>query len=251
MAFRIDTTVCRHCVWTCALTFLVGSGSSVSHAQVVYDAVTDFSSTTNSATSTWSYRRRPGTLRDGNYTLLPGYTPAEGTWSPVNPGAWSGVPQVGVNRTGSDATFTNGPAFVWPNNSMLVHPGSIELVILSWLAPSSGLANIVYSFRDLDPNFNNGVLWFVERNNANTTLNSGTFANGGASGTLSLVNVPVNAGDRLNFIVDPNNDFFFDSTQVSATITFVPEPSALTLTGLAIASAIGGRWRKRNSGSKR
>src|SRR5437870_3372999 len=109
-----------------------------------YDAVADFSSSTNTNTSTWSYRYQTGTVRDGIYPLLPTFTPAPGTWSP-NPGAWTldgNIPIIGVNQTGSDANFIPGPGsgpFTWPNNTMLVHPGSpgFDLVVLSWLSPAS------------------------------------------------------------------------------------------------------------------
>ncbi len=215
-----------------------------------YDAVADFSSSTNTNTSTWSYRYQTGTVRDGIYPLLPTFTAAAGTWSPTNPGAWTlggTIPEIGVNQTGSDATFIPGPGsgpFTWPNNTMSVHPGPAELVVLSFLSPSTSFFNIDFSFSDLDPNGGNGINWFVDLNTTN--LSMGSFGNGGASGMMNLNNIFVNAGDRINFIVDPNGDFFFDSTQVTATISSaagVPDSaSSLALLSISLVTMFAAKF---------
>jgi hypothetical protein len=217
-----------------------------------YDAVADFSRLTNTDTSTWSYRYQTGTMRDGNYTLLPTFTDAAGTWIPSNPGAWTlvgTIPEIGVNQTGSDATFVPGPgskAFTWPNNTMSVHPGPgpADLVVLSWLSPASSLLNINFSFSSLDPNGGNGIAWFVDLNA--TDLSWGSYPDGGASGMMTLNNIFVNAGDRINFIVDPNGDFFFDSTQVTAMISSVAgvpdSASSLALLSISLVAMFAARF---------
>lgn len=158
-------------------------------------------------------------MRDGNYTLLPGFTGTNGSWNPTNPGSWTvggNVPEIGVNQTGGDVTYTSGAAFTWPDNTMLVHPGNLELVVLSWLSPTSSFFDIDFSFTDLDPNGGNGILWYVDENATN--LSAGLVFNN-TSGMVTLNNIFVNAGDRINFIVDPNGDYHFDSTKITATIT--------------------------------
>jgi hypothetical protein len=215
-----------------------------------YDAVADFSSSTNTNTSSWSYRYQTGTVRDGIYPLLPTFTAAAGTWSPTNPGAWTlggTIPEIGVNQTGSDATFIPGPGsgpFTWPNNTMSVHPGPAELVVLSWLSPASSLFDINFSFSSLDPNGGNGIAWFVDLNTTN--LSSGSYLDGGASGTMNLNNIFVNAGDRINFIVDPNGDYFFDSTKVTATINSVAgvpdSASSLALLSISLVTMFAARF---------
>src|ERR1700704_543007 len=131
-------------VCTVALFSLLASQAQATS----YDAVADFSRLTNTDTSTWSYRYQTGTVRDGIYLLLPIFTDAAGTWSPTNPGAWTlagTIPEIGVNQTGSDATFVPGPGsgpFTWPNNTMSVHPGPAELVVLSFLSPASSFYDI-------------------------------------------------------------------------------------------------------------
>jgi hypothetical protein len=214
-----------------------------------YDAVADFSSSTNTNASTWSYRYRTGTVRDGNYALLLNFTAAVGSWSPANPGAWTvggNLPEIGVNQTGGDVTYIGGPAFTWPNHTMSVHPGNLDLVVLSWLSPASSFYDINFSFSDLDPNGGNGIAWFVERNSSLDTLSSDSFPNGGASGTMDLNNIFVNAGDRINFIVDPNGDYFYDSTKVTATISSVAgvpdSASSLALLSISLVAMFAARF---------
>jgi hypothetical protein len=200
---------------------LAGMAFTCSVTAQTYDLTADFSSNEN-PNGPWSYRYKPGTTRDGDYYLLPAYGPADGSWSPVNPGSWSqfgngGVPLVGVNQTGSDVTYAS-PAFVWPNGTMHVHPGNLDLVIVSWLSASTSHLNINFSFSSLNPTCGNGIEWYVEMNNSTNTLSSGSYSSGGTSGPITLTGIPVGPGDRINFIVDPNGDYGCDSTLVTATI---------------------------------
>lgn len=209
----------------------------------LYDATAEFSSTINTNSSLWSYRYREGTTRDGIYPILPNYGPAGGSWSPVSPNTWSlggDNPQVGVNDTGSNATFTPVPSFVWPNGTMLMHPGQSSMAIVSWLSPSTATASIQFSFLDLDANtlepyVSDGIDWYVERNSGDFTLASGTIENGGGTGTLTISNISVSPGDRINFLVGPRSAYFYDSTQLNAIITTtpIPEPSTYVLSTLA------------------
>ncbi|MBI1325405.1 hypothetical protein GC170_19750 [bacterium] len=209
----------------------------------VYDATTDFSGTTNTNSSAWSYRYRAGTTRDGNYPLLPNFGPAVGSWTPTSPNAWTlggDNPEVGVNGTGSAATFTAGPSFVWPSGAMLMHPGQNSMAVVSWLSSSAAIATIQFSFLDLDnnavePYLSDGIDWYVERNSGGFTLASGTIANGGGTGILIISDVSVSPGDRINFLIAPKSAYNYDSTQFNATITAtsVPEPSTHLLATLA------------------
>lgn len=219
-------------------------------ADIIYDAVADFSTSQNTDTSAWSYRYQTGLDRNGLYPLLPEYTSTTG-FGPVNPGAWllgpdEPIPMVGVNQTGIDVTYDHGEPdfpypFIWPSGTMLVHPGPFDpgLVVVSWLSPVDALVNINFSFSDLDNSLGDGVNWFVERNSSAGTLSAGGFGEGGSSGLQSLNYVAVGAGNRINFIVDPTEDYNFDSTIFTATITLVPEPASAVLFGLSLP---GGLW---------
>ncbi len=187
-----------------------------------YDIVAEFSSTLNSDTSVWSYRFQSGQTRDGNYQLVPAFgADTVETWSPSDPGAWrvqGYLPSVGVNNTGTDITVA-GTGVNWPNGTMLVHPGSDQLVVVSWLAPSDGIANISFSFTSRHAVCGDGIQWFVEQNGAAATLSTGFIDPGASTGSRSVSGVRVRAGDRINFIVGPRGGNGCDSTQLTATIT--------------------------------
>jgi hypothetical protein len=235
-----------------SLAFVAALFAGNSQAQT-YNAAADFSNISNTASSTWSYGQSNGGTRNGVYPLLPSYGrflgsvtgPIAGTYGWNTPG----LPAVGVNLTGADQTYTGGPQFVWPAGTMLVHPGGTEFVVVSWLSPAESNISISYRVKDMDPNggVGNGVAWFVERNTGSDTLASGSIMGSGDTGVRSLSNVHVNAGERINFLVGPQGDFTYDSTQFDATIVATPVPEAGTwamwLAGLVV---MGGLQRRRS-----
>ncbi len=219
----------------CLFLFILISNLSIpttSNAAITYSAVNDFSNTTNNETSLWSYRSQSSLTRDGVYDLLPGFSTFANNWEP-DIGLWTASilnPGVGVNDTGGPSTFTfNTSTFIWPVNTIWMHPDPNGLVVVSWLSPTSGLADIEFNFTDMDANGGNGIGWFVDLGDNSGNLLSGSFANGGSSGTQTVNGVSVSIGDRINFIVSPpSTDHGFDSTTFTATIT-VPEPSTVGL----------------------
>lgn len=220
--------------------FLVTTTFSVS-ADVIYSAVDDFSTSVNSETSTWSYRASNNLIRDGSYQLLTAFNDHNLWDAPINhwsPASSTTLAGVGVNNTGSAATFTANPnAFLWPNDTIWLHPDAGGLVVVSWLSDVSGLLDIDFSFTDIDNTGDpGGIAWFVDINGATGNLSSGAIGIGGTSGIQSLANINVNIGDRINFIVNPNGTHASDSTAFTATITSydVPEPATLALLALGL-----------------
>lgn len=244
MGIRLTVSFRVFAVLMAQFTF-VSAGFAVD----LYDAVADFSNVTNTNASVWSYRYRAGSTRDGNYPLLPDYGPSYGTWNPAAPGAWSVAsdnPQVGVNQTGSDAVYAAGPPFVWPNGVMMVHPGVASMAVVSWLSPSAGTATIQFAFSSMDTNGGDGISWYVERNDENTTLASGTYGDGGSSGFVTIEDVVLNPGDRINFIIGPRADYHFDSTQLIAAISTVPVPEPSTYILCSLAGLLTAALRRRS-----
>jgi len=236
------------------------AGRTASAGQI-HSAVDDFSTTTNTETSTSSYRfRNVNNSRVGTYDLLTTFS-NQGNWTPVteqwnrNAGEQFGIPAVAVNKTGGDISWTgNNSGFEWPTDTIWMHPKSNGLVVVSWLSPFSGTVDIEFLFKDIDLGSVGGgvtgINWFVDKNDSSgglvSALASGGFTNGGESGLQTTNGVSVNAGDRLNFIVDANGSFFFDSTAFTATITSaVPEPSSVALGLSGVAILLGAGWWKR------
>jgi hypothetical protein len=235
--------------WT--FVALVTSCFSVAKATtVISDTAADFSTTVNTDTSTWSYRCKIGTTRDGNYPLFPSYGPANGNWSPANPGAWNlgsaSLPEIGVNRTGqtvSNLTTTPGDNFSLANGTFFMRPQAGDLVVLSWLYPFNSPQGVIINavLTGIDHGGNGSTVYEEIRRSDNTLRASGSA--GGSSGGVSHFGDGVTAitmfpGERFDLILDSappfppmTEDDAHDAMSVSFTIS-VPEPSKLTLLAL-------------------
>jgi hypothetical protein len=124
------------------------------------------------------------------------------------------VPEVGFNFT--DATQFILPGLPVPPRSLFIHPGMTRLGIVGWKSPVNGSVSIVGSFKDLDSNCGNGVLWSID--NGSNTLRSGDLSNGGAE--RFSFSSPVKKNQVLYFIVDPKDgDYFCDTTKLKLVIT--------------------------------
>ena len=225
---------------------------------VLYDAVSEFSTTVNSESSRWSYRETSGDLtRDGSYDLLPNFddplSSGQPFWLPGTPywnsTGFTGGARIGVNQSGG--SIARNPFFAvsifWPNNTIWLHPWGLSaadksLAVVSWLSPGPGFVEVEFSIADIDPGGGNGIAWFIDLGDSTGVLASGTIANGGSTGLLNVSTTAVSAGDRINIIIDANGNQNFDSTALTAEITFIPEPSAFCLAALGL---LGIGWRRR------
>lgn len=228
-------TVC--CVFLSGLVLVF---ENVSQA-FVYNFENDFSITTNTDSSTWSYRWSDGFTRDGNYALLQ-FAHSELGW-PYIP-TWQRLtndsyPFIGVSDL-------DGQSMIHPLGS----PDGSAFAVVSWLSPFSGTVNIGLRITDLDPRTDgggDGVTYYADNGSADGNLASGTIPNGGDTGFFWLSDVPVSVGDRLNFIIGPNANYYNDATRMFVEITneAIPEPSTFALLALS-ATMVALRLYRRN-----
>jgi len=210
-------------------------------AQDVYNLQDEFSTSTNSDTTTWSFRYQNGnildsnnipdnTIRNGDYTLMTGVTNLQGYaeqngWANMTPGilrfsAGDGsAPQIIKNITGAADVYNAD--LTWPSNAVSMYMDQSTLTVLSWLAPSSGTVNINYEFVSEWLNEGGAVMWFVDHGDQTGNLGSGNIADSD-SGLQTAANVSVTAGDRINFICEPvpGSPWNYEYTRVIARISY-------------------------------
>jgi len=237
------------CVFLCGLVL---AAENVCQA-FVYNFENEFSKTTNTDTSIWSYRWKDSFTRDGNYALLP-YFRTNLSWAPQMPyfPIWTPsvsqyYPWVGVNDSGApiyDPVTDPGAQWPTPAGQSMIHPlGSPDgsaFSVVSWLSPYSGTVNIGVCVTDLDGRGSGGVEYYVDKGSAAGDLASGTIPEGGSSGLFWITDVPVAVGDRLNFIIGPNGNYYNDSTRLFVEITdeAIPEPTTIALVGLSVIGLV-------------
>jgi hypothetical protein len=131
---------------------------------------------------------------------------------------------VGKNL-GNTTTWDGYTEFTAPGLSKL-HPNPNQIVVVSWLAPSSGSVRVEFRVTDGNAGNGDGVDWYVDKGDITGNLASGVLNNGGGTSLRVLPSVRVSAGERINFIVDPKNgDHGWDATRLYARISYNPAPS--------------------------
>lgn len=228
--------------WACAILV---SLSGAAGAATTWSLADDFSLSGNSNTSTWSYglagtQGSPDHLsnlfgtntRNANQLWATGFT--------VPPAMLSDATDYwGIGRNDTGVTQTHG-SISWASGEILIHPkytlGNTEFpgrLIISWLAPSAMTVGVDYSWADAMPSLGNGVGLRIWQNN---TVLAGWLNPTSGSGTIS--NLSVAAGDRVSFEYDTWADAAGDVTRTAILITAVPEPGAALLGGLGLLALL-------------
>ena len=200
-----------------------------------YNAVAQYSAVSNTDTQHWSYRYSTG-ARDGNYALLPlastdaadwqndgGTTVPLDYWS--NPGFNYPLISANTTRKRLHRDYGYGNVYLAPK-SLFIDPG-YQVAVVSFLSPKRGTATVTYSFTDIDCHGGNGIDWYVDKNSGLTRdLASGVLASTNCDDTqyattgVQQLQVKVRKGDRINFIIDDAGDYTFDSSAMTATVSF-------------------------------
>lgn len=192
----------------------LAASSAASFAQTSWDAVGDFSLTSNPG-SAWSYHwQSPG----GALQPLPFSTVVD----PVGLSGWSrfgssfNFPLVGINTTASSIEFASS---VLPLSVLDLHPGpSNDRAVVAWTAPSTGTYVITGLFQLIDRQ-PTGVQVLV-RQSSTTLLNKPLTAF--ADSTSFRFVRSVTAGQKVTFSVDANGDYANDSTALKVGILKLP-----------------------------
>ncbi len=168
-------------------------------------------------------------LNVSDYTLLKNFIPnAFGItgyqqWQGSYP--WKNQPNVnfpyiGINT--DNETIIVGTA-MHPTKSIAVHPWEDKSpILIGWKSPVQGVVDISGFVRDLDTVGGDGILWLIKKENqelaSGSILNMGQqpFLNG--NGSENLRNVYVNKNEFIYFIIHPNENDLYDTTQIDIQI---------------------------------
>lgn len=190
----------------------LAAASLGAHAQSAWDAVGDFSTAAN-PNGAWSYRMRAG---DGTMSLLP--AAASDCRGDVGMVCWntsadgSGLPTIAYNTTGAPI---EGISYVLPLSVLNLHPGmSGERPVLTFTAPATGTYRIAGHFQLVDRT-PTGVQVLVSQ--GTKLLVNKPLVTFGDTVTFSQVR-NLKAGATIDFSVDANGDFSFDSTELKAAV---------------------------------
>jgi PEP-CTERM motif len=206
-----------------------------------YNAVTDFSLTGN-PNGVWSYGYGVGgtnfTPMNTTSTTCVGFS---GTSCFSDGGS---LPIVGKNVTGAPLTIA-GTATI-PTNVLWMHPGNADNLdsILRFTTPAAGEYNLAGAFSRLDfTGDGNGVVVSIFDNGTQefTSLLSppvyGSSVSFNQDVTLAL-------GDVLDFVVNRNGEYTYDSTGLGLVVSSVPEPGTLALLSVGLVGLIALRPRR-------
>lgn len=202
-----------------------------------FDAVADFDTSVNPA-GPWSYGTFAtiddpgtfGTLAQQNSILgLAGFD-----------GYTSGGSHIVASNTNATTISPGTPSY--PAGSLILHPSSLGAqAVVRWTAPTTGMFDVM------------GGFFWTDLIGSSTTTDGSIYKNddleftGAVKGSINLnaefdLTLSVIAGDTVDFVVGwgADSNFFYDSTELRATITDVPtSPVPLPAGGLLLLSALG------------
>jgi hypothetical protein len=219
--------------------------TACARATITYDVANDFSATTNPNTDkngAWSYGYYlPPDGNPSSFTLFTTHqqVPDFDSGGPTNidgwtkPGDWS-APNVTHNGT---ATTVSRYGITWAPNAvgLTSYNNSGGIAAVRWTAPVAGTIDVAAAFTPIaSSDLSN---YYVIRNDTDFRLNQ---QQTGSPVPWTVSNLSVAFGDHLDFVVAG-----MTLTQLGATITYVPEPSAITLLATGLFGLLAYAWRKR------
>lgn len=180
------------------------------------DAALDFSHTAN-PNGVWTYGFKPAA--GGPFTVMPNVAKVNS-----NPDVWFwqglqtippfyGEPTIGKNE--GTTTFGIGGSTFYRPGELALHPGpGRERATLRWTAPSAGAFHVVASFKGGDRSTTTEALIDV-----NGTQVFAADITGNLTARSNVFDATMSAGGIIDFMVGTKNDYSFDTTITSVTIT--------------------------------
>ncbi|MEN9849156.1 MAG: hypothetical protein RL368_1896 [Pseudomonadota bacterium] len=111
--------------------------------------------------------------------------------------------------------------FASPPNTIVLHPAPDGLAIVGWRSPFEGKISINGSVSKLQQGCSNGgIAWSIDQ--GSTNLTSGSITATVLNQPFQLTNIAVHNGDVIYFSIDPQGDFYCDSTALDVTIEATP-----------------------------
>lgn len=219
--------ITRAAIAALVLAFSLSASAADVSAQTVYDAVNDFSIT--SPTGVWSYGFKPSNgpgFIPYNQPHVDAYTQSGGlgidVWNfdpndndpNTDPGLQPAL--VGRNRSGQQQNYLG---IQHPADVLILHPGpNDEKSVVRWQAPAAGLYQVKGRFQVIH-NGGTDVSVLYNTTDSTTALFTSVMGAFGDQKEFTLF-VYVETGDTIDFAVGygSNNDYYSDSTGLSATI---------------------------------
>lgn len=194
--------------------------ADIGFAATTYSALADFSTLTN-PNGVWTFGRATA-ANGGTFTAFDNYSleSSNSVWR-------------------DDQHISLGAPSVWRRtdlDTLNLHPGpggGIDpFTIIRFTAPSAGNFSYSVAFTSID-NGSKGVHIY---HNA-TSLYSSIIVSSQVVSDSDVLTLAM--GDTVDVVVDPNGDYFGDSTRVSFTLEAIPEPTSALLFGMsALALAV-------------
>lgn len=169
--------------------------------------------------SAWGMLTAATTARDPSSYSLMSYTTNTlcGNAGVVGWGSAGAAGEAHINTTaGAVYNPSCAPYAVFPAHVAMAHPGPANDVMYAWRSPLTGTVRISGSVVDADCHAGDGVAWYIAR--GATTIASGAIADCGAQAFPNDLTVSVSGGDILYFLVDPRDNYSFDSTRIEVQI---------------------------------
>jgi len=197
------------------------------HAANAWDATNDFTAaTTTNPNGVWSYGYNPASIDGYQFQVFDTFTTAEGVIPIWLDSTYNALNTPSFLKNVTSSPLNNG---IEPGQISL-HPGPVpngDEAILRFTAPeiSSYKVDAQFFFGDTGET----DAWIVKNGDFASPLS--TLGITSVNPAFSTVDLQLNAGDTIDFVVGNHGEFHFDSTPLSVQISSVPVPGAAWLFG--------------------